>query len=159
LGDTTTLPVRYQWSLNNIVIDTLNHIIIKPTQTTIYVLQTKHCSTQTQTITITVNDCTVIPPIPITEPVIPNVFTPNGDGINDTFNFSIVGASNINFNIYNRWGNIIQNSTLASHTYISWDGRTTSGIECASGIYFYTLQYTDAKGDLDKKNGYITLIK
>ena len=40
-----------------------------------------------------------------------------------------------------------------------WNGRTTSGIECSEGIYFYTLEYKDAKGDTQKKNGYITLLR
>jgi gliding motility-associated-like protein len=90
---------------------------------------------------------------------IPNVFTPNGDGINDTFNFSIVGASDVSFMIYNRWGNIIKNSTLSTNTHILWDGHTTSGEACSEGIYFYTLQYTDAKGDTHKKNGYVSLFR
>ena len=128
-------------------------------QTTTYVLQTKHCTTQTQTITITVNDCTVIPPKPITEPTMPNVFTPNGDGINDTFNFTLVGASDVNFNIYNRWGDLILTTNNKTQTTIFWDGRTTSGIECISGVYFYTLQYTDAKRDTQKKKGYVSLLR
>ena len=158
LGDTTRLPVRYQWSLNNTVIDTINHIIVKPTQTNTYVLQTKHCTTQTQTITIVVNN--ICNPTPIIETTIPNVFTPNGDGINDVFTFSVVGATNVSFNIMNRWGNLIQSVTSrASVTNVLWDGRTTSGEACSEGVYFYTLEYKDSKGDVIKKNGYVSLLR
>jgi gliding motility-associated-like protein len=158
LGDTTTLPVRYQWSLNNTVIDTTKNIIVKPIQTTTYVLQTKHCTTQTQTITVTVNDCSVTPPIPTTEPTIPNVFTPNSDNINDVFAFKINGTLT-NFGVYNRWGLLIKNLELKTTNYISWDGRTTSGEACNEGVYFYVLEYTDANGDVHKKNGYLSLIR
>jgi gliding motility-associated-like protein len=130
-----------------------NNPIAQPQSTTTYTLTKQRCNiTTTDTVRITVKDCS-----PISE--IPNVFTPNGDSINDTFNFSIVGASDVNFIIYNRWGNIIQNLTLATHTYISWDGRTTSGEACNEGVYFYTLQYTDEKGVPQKKNGYVSLFR
>ena len=62
-------------------------------------------------------------------------------------------------NIYNRWGNEIAMTSRASVTQINWDGRTTSGEETPSGVYFYVLQYTDGNGDEHKKNGYITLIR
>ena len=97
-------------------------------------------------------------PVVISE--IPNVFTPNGDGINDTFNFSIVGASDVSFNMYNRWGNLIQSVTSrASVTNVLWDGRTTSGEACSEGIYFYTLSYKLTNGDVVNKKGFITLIR
>jgi gliding motility-associated-like protein len=103
-------------------------------------------------------DTTAIIPIPENELIIPNVFTPNGDGINDVFAFKINGTLT-DFSVYNRWGNLIKNSTLNTNTYISWDGRTTSGEECSNGVYFYTLVYKDSKGDTQKKNGYVTLIR
>lgn len=131
-----------------------NSPITQPQSTTTYTLTKQRCNIMTtDTVRITVKDCN---PKAIE---IPNVFTPNGDGINDTFNFSIVGASDVNFTIYNRWGNLVQNSTLGTHTNVLWDGRTTSGEACNEGIYFYTLQYTDIKGDTQKKNGYVSLFR
>jgi gliding motility-associated-like protein len=103
-------------------------------------------------------DTTAIIPIPENELSIPNVFTPNGDGINDVFAFKINGTLT-DFSVYNRWGNGIKNSTLNTNTYISWDGHATSGEECSSGVYFYTLVYKDSKGDTIKKNGYVMLIR
>jgi gliding motility-associated-like protein len=90
---------------------------------------------------------------------IPNVFTPNGDGVNDVFKIKLYNASLTNFSIYNRWGLLIKSDELNTHNNLEWDGRTTAGEECSAGVYFYTLQYTDANGDIQKKNGYISLIK
>ena len=130
-----------------------NSPIAQPQSTTTYTLTKQRCNiTTTDTVRVTVKDCN-----PISE--IPNVFTPNGDGINDTFNFSIVGATGVSFSIMNRWGNLVQTTTLHQPTTILWDGHTTSGEACSDGVYFYTLQYTNSKGEFEKKNGYITLIK
>ena len=90
---------------------------------------------------------------------IPNVFTPNEDGHNDAWRFEIKNATDVKYSIYNRWGNLIKDSAIASQTVVSWDGRTTAGEACSSGVYFYVLTYMDAKGEAQKKNGYLTLIR
>ncbi|WP_394366589.1 T9SS type B sorting domain-containing protein [Cyclobacterium salsum] len=79
---------------------------------------------------------------------LPNVFTPNGDNINDTFQAfdnpydkcpRFVEA--VEINIYNRWGTLVHsyNSTLATENdiYINWDGRDTEGNDLPSGTYYY----------------------
>ena len=168
MGDTVSLPVRYQWSLNGAVVDTTRNVTVASSAsassaTLTYVLQTKHCTTQTQTITIVVDDgCN--PPLE-TESLIPNVFTPNGDGVNDTFEFKVVGAKNLQFTIYNRWGISLTptlskgEGAISTTQTIIWDGRTTSGEGCSAGVYFYVLEYTNANDDVKKKNGYISLIR
>ena len=158
IGDTARIQTRYQWYVNGIVKDTTSYIKIKPSQTTTYILKTTQCTTTTQTVVVTYsNNCE---PIIIVEPPIPNVFTPNGDGTNDVFTFSVVGATGVSFSIYNRWGNIIQSvASSASATTMLWDGHTTSGEECSGGVYFYTLQYTNILGEQKKVNGYVTLIR
>ena len=97
--------------------------------------------------------------IPETPLIIPNVFTPNNDGVNDVFKIELKNASLANFSIYDRWGLLIKSDDIKNHTTVLWDGRTTSGEPCTAGVYFYTLQYTDVNGEIQKKNGYITLIK
>jgi gliding motility-associated-like protein len=125
----------------------------QPQVTTTYTLTKQRCNiTTTDTVRVTVKDCN--PSIEI-----PNVFTPNGDGINDTFNFSIVGASDVSFTIFNRWGLEIQTTTLKQPTTFIWDGRITSGIECSDGVYFYSLSYKLVNGDLINKKGFITLMR
>ncbi len=159
LGDTARIQTRYQWFANGTAIDTTSFIKVKPNQTTTYVLQSINCTTTTQTIVVTYSaNCE---PIIVVEPIIPNVFTPNNDSINDVWRFSL-GKGNVlkDVTIFNRWGNLIyQKTNSLSQTTVLWDGRTTSGEETPSGVYFYVLQYTDGNGDEHKKNGYITLIK
>ena len=78
-------------------------IWFKPTQTGTYtfIQRMDNCAITWDTVNITViQDCSLL--LPSTQ--IPNVFKLNGDGTNDTFNFSIVGASDVNFTVYNRWG-------------------------------------------------------
>ena len=159
LGDTASIQTRYQWFANGTAIDTTSFIKVKPTQTTTYVLQSTNCTTTSQTIVVTYSaSCE---PVVVVEPIIPNVFTPNNDSINDVWRFSL-GKGNVlkDIAIFNRWGNLIyQKTNNLSQTTVLWDGRTTSGEETPNGVYFYILQYTDANGDEHKKNGYITLIK
>jgi gliding motility-associated-like protein len=66
-----------------------------------------------------------------------NVFTPNGDGINDVFTFDLKAASIAEFTcvITNRWGNIMMEINEIND---GWDGMNQSGNLCPDGIYFYT---------------------
>jgi gliding motility-associated-like protein len=162
LGDTARIQTHYQWFANGTAIDTTSYIKVKPTQTTTYVLQSTNCTTNTQTIVVTYsNNCIPPEPIVVVEPIIPNVFTPNSDSINDVWRFSLGKGNTLkDIAIFNRWGNILyQKTNNLSQTTVLWDGRTTSGEETPNGVYFYVFQYTDANGDEHKKNGYITLIR
>jgi gliding motility-associated-like protein len=159
LGDTARIQSHYQWFANGVAIDTTSFIKVKPTQTTTYVLQTTQCGINTQSIVVTYsNNCE---PVVVVEPIIPNVFTPNNDSINDVWRFSLGKGNTLkDISIVNRWGNLLyQKTNNLSQTTVLWDGRTTSGEETPNGVYFYVFQYTDANGDEHKKNGYITLIK
>ena len=68
---------------------------------------------------------------------LPNVFTPNGDEFNDKFKpFPGYSVLNINMRIFNRWGELIFQTTNPD---INWDGKSKStGKDCAQGVYFYT---------------------
>jgi gliding motility-associated-like protein len=159
LGDTAVIQTRYQWFVNGTAIDTTSFIKVKPTQTTTYVLHSTNCTTNTQTIVVTYsNNCE---PIVVVEPIIPNVFTPNNDSINDVWRFGL-GKGNVlkDIAVFNRWGNLMyQKTNNLSQTTVLWDGRTTSGEETSSGVYFFVLQYTDGNGEEHKKNGYISLFR
>ncbi len=67
---------------------------------------------------------------------IPNVFTPNKDGINDVLKINSC-SSLIKTTIYNRWGNKVFETTDVNYF---WDGRTTSGEDCIDGNYFYIIE-------------------
>lgn len=100
------------------------------------------CSNEfSQEININVLDCFV-----------PNVFTPNNDGINDYW-FVDLGddVTNVRVNIYNRWGQIVYTSThyeLCDETTgdYCWDGKSMSEAEfCPNGIYHYTVELLDGR--------------
>lgn len=160
IGDNTLFGNEFKWYANGQLIDTLHkQIKIKPTVNTTYILQNGGCAADT--LIVTFKSCPLPElPIEVVEPIIPNVFTPNNDSINDVWRFYLgKGNSLKSLNIYNRWGNEIVINSRSTVTQINWDGRTTSGEETSSGVYFYVLQYTDANSDEHKKNGYITLIR
>lgn len=70
---------------------------------------------------------------------IPNVFTPNADGINDLFQIKGWGILDLEMDIYNRWGERLFHTNMPEH---GWDGRTGAGEKAADGTYFYSLKLT-----------------
>jgi gliding motility-associated-like protein len=86
----------------------------------------------------------------------PNVFTPNNDGINDAFIINVKNIKEFYIKIFNRWGTKLFETNNASDF---WDGRTTSGLLCENGVYYFTLK---ALGNDDKQynlNGFFLIIK
>jgi gliding motility-associated-like protein len=75
---------------------------------------------------------------------LPNIFTPNNDGIND--NWELNSSSEGRLTIVNRWGNIIMDQT--GHEF-KWDGENSS-----DGIYYYTF-----RSNLISRTGFIQLIR
>lgn len=93
---------------------------------------------------------------------VPNIFTPNNDGVNDLFFIRSLNMKSLKIVIFDRTGNIVyQNkSEIGNDKEIIWDGKTPSGTELPPGTYFYILQATkaDGKSDTDIK-GTITLTR
>ncbi|MBL1280920.1 MAG: gliding motility-associated C-terminal domain-containing protein [Fluviicola sp.] len=84
-----------------------------------------------------------------------NVFSPNGDGVNDVLSFANGFNLEGSIVIVNRWGNIVyQSADLAK----SWDGKNLIGNPVAEGVYFYKFEY-QLKGATEKKNGFITVVR
>ena len=82
---------------------------------------------------------------------VPNVFSPDGDNTNDTFQVMGRGLDHITIEIYNRWGQLVFE---APHLNEAWDG-TFRGQPCPIGTYVYQLKI-DA---LTSQSGTITLIR
>ncbi len=59
--------------------------------------------------------------------ILPNVFTPNFDSINDVFKPYLDEITEMNFSIFNRYGNLVFETSRVNGF---WDGRTTSGEPC-----------------------------
>ena len=88
--------------------------------------------------------------------IIPNVFTPNGDEVNDIFTVTAIGLKSLDAEIYNRWGQKIYEWHTTNG---GWDGRTESGVLAPDGTYYYIIKATgiDKKEYLEK--GPFTLIR
>lgn len=90
----------------------------------------------------------------------PNVFTPNGDGLNDVFRF--LGGEHIedfHFVIYNRLGETV---FVGDDITDEWDGNDLNGHPCPQEVYGWTVHYaSDYKGigKSGKKRGYVSILK
>ena len=67
--------------------------------------------------------------------IVPNVITPNGDGLNDAFYPTHSGIESYNCTIFNRWGAEIYSNDNVNGV---WDG-TKNGNKVAEGTYFYVI--------------------
>jgi gliding motility-associated-like protein len=87
--------------------------------------------------------------------IVPNVFSPNNDGINDFFYCEGIGVSEVSIVIYNRWG-------VAIHELINgdiWDG-TINGAPCNEGIYYWAASYFNAEENkTEKTSGFMHLMR
>lgn len=89
--------------------------------------------------------------------VVPNAFSPNGDGRNDVIRPIVAGYANIVFfRIYNRWGQLVfdMNSDRAG----GWDG-TFNGKMADPGVYFWHGKARNPEGEVENFYGEITLIR
>lgn len=89
---------------------------------------------------------------------IPNSFSPNGDGINETWAPQGQGVDPDHYKmfIYDRHGNVLFQTT---NPYDYWDGRSKTGQRLPSDVYVYYITFTTLNGDPKEYNGTITLIK
>ena len=90
--------------------------------------------------------------------VIPNAFTPNGDGHNDLW-FPLGNISGLQYmhtTIYNRWGELVYES---SDVPFGWDGRY-KGADSPPGVYIYYVQCVWKNGDRERVyKGRVTLLR
>jgi gliding motility-associated-like protein len=94
---------------------------------------------------------------------IPNIFTPNADNTNDYFSIQISGYTNIEYFIYNRWGNLIHQGKKELNPEIKteerlWDGRY-KGNEVPAGVYFFLIKAIKMNGEEEIKKGFIQLLR
>lgn len=127
-----------------------------PAQPTIYQLSVRIPNTDCQTnylLKVDVLACSL---------AIPNSFTPNSDGINDSFEIILdpcLGQIR-QLSIYNRWGQLIFHQVLTStlEKLLSWDGKY-HGEAAQTGVYGYQLILETPTGKISKHTGSVTLIR
>ncbi|MBI3502506.1 MAG: gliding motility-associated C-terminal domain-containing protein [Bacteroidetes bacterium] len=84
--------------------------------------------------------------------IIPNVFTPNGDGQNDAFKISGLNrCSPFSLKIVDRWGGLMFETT--DYGFV-WDGRTAAGVPAHEGVYFYVFSNNNST-----YKGFVSLLK
>lgn len=153
-GDTTQLHAlssasTYYWTPGFLVSDSSSlNPYAWPTSSTVF------------TLTVTENGCTVSDEVLIEikfDLNIPNTFSPNDDGLNDTWEIGgIENYPDCSVRIHNRWG---QQVFLSSgyHSSKAFNGASISGTKLNEGVYFYIIDLNDA--DNKQFKGSITLIR
>ncbi len=124
-----------------------NNPVATPIVTTEYIVKAQQGSCiATDTVKITVEGKNEI--------YIPSAFSPNADGLNDTFKASGY-AVNFTMQIYNRWGNLVFSSRNIAQ---GWNG-FYKGKKQPSGSFVYVVTYTDSAGKRKLLKGNLVLIK
>lgn len=141
-----TIPwgIHYQWENGT---SSANRLITS--EGVYWVVASNPCVSVSDTITIKFDNC---------EPMllIPNVFTPNGDGINDFFLAgAIQNISQLNILIFNRWGEKIFES---NNPHFEWDGKYKNQ-NCPEAVYFWVVKYIDIYGNNHEAIGTVTLFR
>ncbi|HRD52172.1 MAG TPA: gliding motility-associated C-terminal domain-containing protein, partial [Flavobacteriales bacterium] len=85
----------------------------------------------------------------ICDVVVPNVFSPNGDGYNDRFVIDGITYTSNTVRIYNRWGQLVYE---ASNYQNQWDGD-----ELPDGTYFYEVILNHKKDE--PYTGHLTILR
>lgn len=85
-----------------------------------------------------------------------NVFTPNGDGINDVFiPVSFTRIKSVEMKIYDRWGKLLYTT---SNLQNGWDGKI-NGNNSPEGVYFYTIRFRGEDLKFETRKGSFTLLR
>lgn len=142
LNGTTKGATSYVWNTGETT------PLISPDSGGIYiVMATNNCGNTFDTTIIKVDDCN--------PPYIPNVFTPNGDSLNDGFYIDFKNVNAFKIEIFNRWGERVFESD--SPVFI-WRG-DYNGQLVPSGVYFYIITSQSGIGRTNNTTGTITLIR
>ncbi|MEN7548887.1 gliding motility-associated C-terminal domain-containing protein [Rapidithrix thailandica] len=93
---------------------------------------------------------------------LPNVFTPNGDGINDTFTpFPCPRfVEKVEFKVFNRWGELVYESD--DDIYLNWDGRNKNDQQLSAGVYYYEAKVRfyslNPEGTVKRLKGWVQIL-
>jgi gliding motility-associated-like protein len=150
--DQTLGAVQWHWNFGNGDTSNLSSVSIKYLQPGTY------------TVTLTIQNATgcvstvVLGPIIVEEGIfeVPNVFTPNGDGVNDVFLPKVQGYELKSLLVYDRWGIELYSS---EGSVIGWNGKLKNGADAVDGVYNYVIELQKSDGTKFKRVGVITLMR
>ncbi|MBD81246.1 MAG: hypothetical protein CL840_20180 [Crocinitomicaceae bacterium] len=104
---------------------------------------------------------TALPPVQPVIPqdkliIFPNCFTPNGDGLNDHFEFQSNYIHNIKFIVFDRWGHEVYECAGGS---TSWDGTIMDGTLAPAGQYVVKFEYLNLEGIHESRIAGINILR
>lgn len=145
---------QYQWApVGSLNFNNVQDPLASPVITTLYsvtVTDPNGCSKSgTVEVVVATVECDS------THVFIPNLFSPNGDGVNDSFNVRSVQLDSFELSVYNRWG---QEVFTTKDLNLSWDG-TIKGKNAAPDVYGYYFKGICYGGAEIVIKGNITLIR
>jgi gliding motility-associated-like protein len=85
----------------------------------------------------------------------PNSFTADDGRFNNTYSISLIGGIVFEFQIFNRWGEMIYQTT---DQYFKWDG-SYNGIGITDNVVVYRAKITDREKMVHEYEGIITILR
>lgn len=140
--------IIYRWYAGSEQISTDASVIVAPNETTWYYVYLDLCSG------LVLKDSVEV----VVRRPVPNAFTPNGDGINDSYRILGLPTENItkyNFRIFNRWGEMVFETNNIED---AWDGKS-AGQYCPPGLYVWEIFYEDGKKTRVTNHGTVMLLR
>jgi gliding motility-associated-like protein len=90
---------------------------------------------------------------------VPNIFSPNGDGINDYFQVKAETLKSFNGKILNRYGRVVFQWTDWENEDAGWDGRLNGSTKATPGVYYYIIEAEGMDNQPYNKEGVLHLVK
>lgn len=132
----------YNWKIDGNQVSTTSYYVFKEYPIANYLVELSYSNGCDASINVNVHSCIL---------TIPNIITPNGDGVNDVFEIVNLKESfpNSLLYIYDRWGKLIYSSTNYSN---DWNGEDAS-----DGVYYWVLKVADNKDT--EMQGNLTILR
>jgi gliding motility-associated-like protein len=155
-NDSTVLTLNatynsYEWYLDNAPISEATASYFAPSENGVYHVEVTvngGCKVKSNSVTVDgLNQDGILE--------LPNVFTPNNDGLNDFFDPTTMnGITIVEVSIFNRWGKLIHREKSPEPL---WDGM--AGARSPDGVYYWIVEYQNSKGERRSGSGFIHLMR
>ncbi|MEF3255878.1 MAG: gliding motility-associated C-terminal domain-containing protein, partial [Deferribacterales bacterium] len=158
ISDTAAIFTTYAWSPTDYLSCSFcpqTEVNINTKDSVWYVLTKTFCdSISTDTVLVISESCPSY--------TIPNVFTPNEDGVNDNFSIQIEAYQSFSYAIFDRWGLLMKQGDIKINRdttkYILWDGKVNNK-PATDGVYYYVIELINSKKEIETIKGHIELLR